>query len=61
MKEEEDKEEEEEEGVKKEEEEVKQWAAHLKGSDRRGAGGERKKDEGEMEGKKRERRCLARE
>lgn len=57
MKEEEDKEEEEEEGVKKEEEEVKQWAAHLKGSDRRGG----EKDEGEMEGKKRERRCLARE
>lgn len=35
MKEEEDKEEEEEEGEKKEEEEVKQWATHLKGSDRR--------------------------
>lgn len=36
MKGEEDKEEEEEDGVKKEEEEVKQWATHLKGSDRRG-------------------------
>lgn len=39
---------------------MKQWATHLKGSDRRERR-ERKKDEGEMEGKKRERRCLARE